>query len=381
MDLQRVYEFPHPLMLEEGERCVSIYMPTHTDSHEWKQDRTRFKNLLGQVENSLSEDMRRDELEAFLKPLYDILENPYFWNYVSLGLGVLLNEKGGIYYILNRKIEEYADVAREFYIKPLIRNFQSYDKYHILGLSRNEFILYEGSRYGVEEVKLPEGTITKKDDLIDEEAMRGKVLNLSSTKMGANFHGHNTKNEGVENVMDTFFRYVDDFVNNTYSKRYQIPLILLTVVENQSFFRKLTKNKYLLESGINKSLSSVTDLKELKEEVWEVIEPLYLEKTKLLVGRFQDASGELRASVDPLEIAHACVDGRVDSLIVEANRLVGGVYDRKARKFIEGDMAKYYIGDLINQLAIMALEQNAKVVVLPKERMPSDTGLAAIFRF
>lgn len=381
MELKRVYEFPHEIMMEEGKRSISIYMPTHSDSGQWKQDKIRFKNLVSQVEVSLLEDMKKDEVDKLVKPLHVIMEDSSFWNSVSLGLAILLNEAGGIYYILNRRLEEYADVANEFYLKPLLRNFQSFDKFHILGLTRNEFRLYEGTRYSIEEVKLPEGTISLKDDLIDEDAMRGKVLNLSSSIAGgANYHGHNTKDEGVVNVMDTFYRYVDEFVNENYSKPYQKPLILMTTVENQGFFRNLTKNRYLMEKGISKNPAAL-NLKELQEEFWKLIEPLYLEKTSLLLDRFHDAQGELAASVDPLEIAHGFLDGRVDTLIVEADRVIGAVYDREADKIVEGDLNKYYIGDLINHMALMALKQNGRVVVLPKEKMPSDTGLAAIYRF
>ncbi len=46
---------------------LSIYMPTHRAGSEIQQDRIRFKNLLGQAEDRLSDyGLRRPEVQEFL---------------------------------------------------------------------------------------------------------------------------------------------------------------------------------------------------------------------------------------------------------------------------------------------------------------------------
>lgn len=385
MKLIRVNEFPHDIMLEDSDFSISIYMPTHRESEDWRQDRIRFKNLITEVGNSLSEDMNKGDIEKLLKPLYDTLDYPYFWNEVADGLAVLLNEKQAIYYLLNRRVEEYAEVSNQFYLKPLIRNFQSYDKYHVLGISKDEFKLYEGSRYSFEEVKLDEDIITNKKDLLEEDR-KGRVINFGSYK-GAydggrvqSMHGHNTRQEGLERDTIKFFRYVDYVINENYSLKDRIPLILMGLSENQGQFRNISKNKNLLNKGIDRSINSI-DIKELHEVVWEVIEPIYLKKTEDLLDEYRSARSDLIASRDPLEIAYGCEMGRVDTLIVEADRVIAQVYDGEAGKLVDGDLKKSDVGDLINQLAIMTFAQGGDVIVLPKERFPEDSGCAAIFRY
>ena len=385
MKLLRVNEFPHDIMSEDSEFYISIYMPTEKESGDWRQDRIRFKNLISEVESSLSENMNKREIEKVLDPLIKISEDPYFWNRLSEGLAILLNDKRAIYYVLNRKVEEYAEVSNEFYIKPLIRNYQSYDKYHVLGLSKDEFKLYEGSRYSFEEVNLDEDIITKKEELLSDDR-KGRVINFASYKgargdgSNVSMHGHNTKQEGLERDTRKFFRYVDYTVYDHYSSIEEIPLILIALSENQGEFRSISKNKFLLDDGIDRSFDSI-DVNDLNNVVWEVIEPIYLNKTEDLLDEYQSAKSEFIASRDPLEIAYGCELGRVDTLIVEADRVIPSVYDTESRKLIEGDLEDSDIGDLINQLAIMTYAQGGEVIVLPKERFPEETGVAAIFRY
>lgn len=385
MKLQKVNEFPHDIMLEDSDYYVSIYMPTHKEPGNWKQDRVRLKNLITETKNSLLEKMNNREVDKILKPLTDILENLYFWNSLSSGLGILLNENQAIYYVLNRDVEEYAEVSKQFYIKPLIRNYQSYDKYHVLALSKDEFKLYEGSRYSFEQVNLGEEVITKKEDLLADEE-KGRVINFGSYKgargdgAGVSIHGHNTKQEAVERDTRKFFRYIDHTINKNYSLGTDTPLILITLPENQGEFRKISKNKNLLERGINRSPDSV-NVEELNKIVWEVIEPIYLKKTEDLLEQYENSKSEFIASRDPLEIAYGCEMGRVDTLIVEADRVIPKVYDKESRKLMEGDLKSPEVGDLINQLAIMTISQGGEVIVLPKERFPEESGVAAIFRY
>jgi hypothetical protein len=47
----------------------------------------------------------------------------------------------------------------------------------------------------------------------------------------------------------------------------------------------------------------------------------------------------------------------------------------------ESDLENPEHDDLLDDLAEIVFRSKGEVVVLPKERMPSDTGAAAIFRF
>jgi Bacterial archaeo-eukaryotic release factor family 6 len=55
---------------------------------------------------------------------------------------------------LQRSAPELAVVAESFHVKPLIRILQSADRYHVLGLNRQQFKLFEGNRDALDEVEL-----------------------------------------------------------------------------------------------------------------------------------------------------------------------------------------------------------------------------------
>ncbi len=47
----------------------------------------------------------------------------------------------------------------------------------------------------------------------------------------------------------------------------------------------------------------------------------------------------------------------------------------------EGNLENPLVGDVLDDLAEMVFKSKGEVVVLPKERMPSATGAAAIYRY
>lgn len=371
--------FPPKILFSDDKPCVSIYMTTHRSSPDNEQDPIRFKNLLKEIEKSLDNYYKTDK-EKFMKPLYDVLNDEAFWKNRTESLVILMNENEGVMYELNREVKELAVVSDEYHIKPLIRNYQSYDKYYALGLSQKNFKLFEGNRYYFQEVNLDEDVITERTELLGDD-VGGKVLNFGTYKgTGTSFHGHNTKNEEISKDIEKFFRYVDEFVMKNYTQVDNLPLILVSVTENQGYFRNISKNPNLLDKGIIKSYESM-DINELTKEVWKVIEPMYLDKTKKLIDRFNNAQAKDLASEDLLQIAHALEEGKVDTLIVEADRVIPGFYNGVNKRIEVGDVKHHVLGDLINQFAKMAMLHKGNVIVLPKDRFPTKTGCAAIYRY
>lgn len=379
MTIKLTNVFPPEILFSENKPCVSIYMTTHRSSPDNEQDPIRFKNLLREIEKSLDTSYKVDK-EKFMEPLYEIWRNETFWKNRLDGLVILMNSNEGIMYELNREVKEMAVVSDEYHIKPLIRNYQSYDKYYALGLSQKNFKLYEGTRYYFQEVDLGDDVITDRTELLGDD-VGGRVLNFGTyTGTGTSFHGHNTKNEELTKDIEKFFRYVDDFVMKNYTKVKNKPLILVSVTENQGYFRNISKNPNLLDKGVIKSYDSI-DVNELTKEVWNVIEPIYLDKTKNLIDRFNNAQSKDLASGDLLQIARALDEGKVDTLIVEADRVISGFYNDVNKRIEAGDIEHHVLGDLINQFAKMCMQHKGNVVVLPKDKFPTETGCAAIYRY
>jgi hypothetical protein len=86
-------------------------------------------------------------------------------------------------------------------------------------------------------------------------------------------------------------------------------------------------------------------------------------------------------SADLSDVARAAVAGRVATLLVEADRVIPGRIDPVTGSIDSGDLADPDVNDKLNDLAEIVLRMKGDVVVVPAERMPTKTGLAATYRY
>lgn len=375
-------EFPHEIILNPKKGpLISIYQPTERNSLNNKQDLIRFKNALKKIENYFKKNYSDEEVEKRMKPLVDLHEDRTFWNSVYDGLAVLSDGEETVVYKLNRSVEELAVVSDSFYIKPLIRNFQSADRYHLLAISRDEFVLYEGNRYGFEKVDLGEDTPTTSEEVLGKEFTEPHLTAASYGGVGgaAMYHGHGGKKDEIDIDIERFFKYIDKFILDNYSEHDRIPLILGGLEENQGEFRKISNNQYLMNNGINKDLDALSR-EELKEYIWKILEPVYIEKNKELVERFETARANDLGSDDLIQVAKASIENKIDTVLIEADRKIDGKLDKETGKVNDDNLGEEF-SDILNEIAGITLKYKGRVVVIPKERMPSTTGIAAIYRF
>jgi hypothetical protein len=85
-------------------------------------------------------------------------------------------------------------------------------------------------------------------------------------------------------------------------------------------------------------------------------------------------------SDDLAEVARPATAGRVGTLLMEAAREVPGRVDWATAQVKPGDIARPEIDDALDGLAEAVLRTKGEVVVVPAERMPSATWLAAAYR-
>ena len=373
--------FSNDIMYEEEAPLISLYQPTHRKRPDNKQDIIRFKNLVQRIENSLKQKYPKREIPELLKPFKHLAEDKLFWNNTTDGLAILANRNRCVVYKLERPVEELSVVANSWHIKPLIRAFQSAEKFHILGLNRKEFALYEGNRYGFREVEIDSDIPRTIDEVLGDEYSEPYLSVGTYAGTGkAMFHGHGGKQSEISKDTEKYFRYVDRFILDNYSNPTRIPLILVSLDTHQGLFRNITKNPYLIDEGVRVNYETLS-IEDLRDAAWKVIESYYLEKTRRLVDRFNLQRSKFLGSDILGEVARSVFEGRVDTLIIEADRIEPGRINRGTGRIEEGDLEDPEINDVLNDLAKMVYRGKGEVVILPRERMPSETGVAAIYRY
>lgn len=137
----------------------------------------------------------------------------------------------------------------------------------------------------------------------------------------------------------------------------------------------------LLEDGIKINPTSISNDK-LAEMAWEIMEPEYLRKQEELVGRYHQAKANGLGSENLKEVAVALVEGRVDTLIIEADRIIASRITNLVTGNVQNkDLNNPRVDDLLDDMSELALKMGGHVTVLPSEQMPTETGMAAIYRY
>lgn len=380
MNYEIVKNFPHEMIFSQGTPCISLYQPTHRHSPGNKQDPIVFKNLIREIENSLGLTYAKNDIATIMKPFYQLEAEKMFWNHTLDGLAILATADKCIVYRLNKTVREQVAVSDSFNLKPLIKIFQSMGKYQLLGLSRSEFSLYEGDMDGLVEIEMDSETPQTIEQVLGGQ-FTDPFLTFGSHGDGGTimYHGHGGKKDEIDKDAEKFFRYVDGFVAENYSKPSRLPLILVAVTEHHGVFEKISNNPFLMEEGIKGSYRSLT-LEQMIEKAGELLKPIFLEKTQNLVKSFEQAKANGQGSADLAEISKAAFENRVETIMIEALRVMPGRINPMTGAIESGGMNNP-TDDILDDLTEMVLKKKGEVLVLPKELMPGDSGVAAIYRY
>jgi hypothetical protein len=373
------------LLAMEGAPCLSLYMPTNRHHPDNQQDPIRFKNLLKELEQSLLQKYSSEETKSLLTPLKKLIDNPEFWNHNLDGLAVFSAPNLMEIVKLPISAEALAIVADSFHTKPLRKYLQSTDRYHLLGLSRHKFTLFEGNRHSLNEIDLSDDIPKTIEEALGEESTDEHITVASyggsAGESNAMHHGHGGKKDQVDLDAERFFRIVAKAVEENYSKPQGLPLILAALPEHHHLFQKVNNNGSLLPDGVQVNPSSVSREK-LVELAWKVMEPAYLANLKNQSEQFIQAKASGNGTDDYKELAVAAVEGRIATLLVEADRIIAvRITNLVTGNTQKKDMDNPRVDDLLDDMGELVIKMGGKVVVMPPDKMPTDTGLAGIYRY
>jgi hypothetical protein len=362
--------------------CISLYQPTHRANPDSLQDPIRYKNLVRDAERSLREKYSGREVRPLLERFQELADDRHFWTHQRDGLAVLGSAGTFEVFQFQRPVPELAVVADSFHVKPLLRIVQSADRFQVLGLNRQAIRLFEGNRDVLDEIE-PSPAIQQAISGVLEADLKEphvEVWTHSSGSSGEGVrHGSGSRADEVDSTTDRFFRAADRAVLEHYSRPSGQPLLLAALPEHHAHFRRISRNPFLLADGIEIHPDDLP-IEALRERAWRAIEPHYLARLAGLVDMFGAARSRELGSADLAQVAKGAASGRVATLLIEAERHVPGRLDPATGAIEFDDLANPEVDDLLDDLAEAVLRTGGEVVVVPAERMPTATGLAATFR-
>lgn len=380
----------HRLLTESATPCLSLYQPTHRTFPEREQDPIRFKALTRQLEALLRErkGMTEAMVDELLQPLRALVQDLEFWNHTQDGLAAFSTPGYFQVFHLQRRVPELAVVNDRPSIRPLVRIVQSADRYQILCLTLERVRLFEGNRDGIHAVTLaaevPATLEAALGSQLTEKGQSGLPQGYGrASERAGSMHaesGGSGKQDEIDSDRERFFRLVDKGILECHSRLSEMPLLLAALPENQALFRAVSHNPWLQVEGIPLDPGLLSE-QQLREKSWAVMQPRYLKRLEALVGQYLALASRGQSSDQLNLIAQATREGRVGTLLVEADRKIIGHADQSAGQALEVDGEQSNCADLLEELASWTIQQGGEVVVVPQERMPTRSGAAAIYRY
>lgn len=376
-------DFKTVLLADHKAPCLSLFQPTHRSFPDRQQDPIRFGNLVKALELSLGRQHGAKEIASLMQPFHALADDSQFWNHTLDGLAIFATADLFKVYTLQRTVKELAIVADSFHTKPLIRILQSADRYHVLGLNRQGATLFEGNRYALDPVEPGDGfpqTSAEVVDAGDGEPERTKRAHGPAGAGQTTRHGTDIRQDARDNDTERYFRAVDEAVLQTYSRPSGMPLLLAALPEHHHLFREITRNPSLMPESIDVNPAAISN-DDLRERAWALLLPVYLERLNGFIDQYGAAKSEGRSSADLSDIGKAAAAGRLATVLIEADRVIPGRFDPATGAIEFASLEEPSVDDLLDDLSEHALKTGGEVVIVPAEQMPTDTGIAAIYRF
>jgi len=382
-DLQELVE-------KDGKWHISLYMPTHRAGRDQQQGPIRMKNLMNEAEKKLMEfGVRRPEVDEMMRPAEELLLDRDFWQHQGDGLAAFLADDGfSKFHRLPGHFDELAVVSNSFYVKPLLPLLNENKDFYVLALSVNKVKLFRGSRDSFQEVELKDMPTSMEEALQIEDLQKnlGFHTDTQNTVGGtggerpAIFYG-----QGVDdNKKDDIQRYFQ-IVNDGLARQFQdtsVPMVIAGVDYLHPLFRNTSSYRNLLDEGIIGNPDR-QDGKELHDQAWKIVEPLFQKNQQEALDRFAELHGQQRglASSDLEPVVRAAVGGRVETLIVPLGIQRWGRYDPETDSVRVDSEPTPWNDDLLNFAAAQTLLNAGNVYAVPQEQLPPQTEIAAIYRY
>lgn len=377
-----------------GGPLVSIYVPikrTECEGRRDEWDRTEFKDLCEEAYRTLEQTHEPKEFQGIKQKLDYLLshEDLPLWIDGSKGLAFLVTDQDAFVINMNTAPKPSVVVGPQFCLKPLLRDAMFEMSYKLLLLNTDFFALLDGDYNGVHYLELPQNVKDHFAETYPEFDGETTALDYYSLEDHESpYRDHKSRKEVTQDEAEKFFHYVNKAMTDTLVHDCPDPVILVTVPEHEHLFRKICTFKTLMPECIRKDARTLSGT-DLRDAAVALIEAHRAEGLSHLNEEYGYKASQGQASDDICAISEALVERKVDVLMLEAGKGIPGTFDTTsgtvtfngAKDPADDEQLDPSSPDIANAFAQAALMQDAKVIVLPTDQMPTKTGIAATYRF
>lgn len=366
--------------------CISIYMPTHRSGEQTLkgEDSIKLKNMVKEVKGKLEQrGMHGDDLKEFIKPLQDLISDNAFWRYQSEGLVLFLSHDFFRKFHIPVCFDELNYVSSEFYLKPLLPLFNDDSLFYLLTLKKDEVRFYEGHKYDMTELNIEELIPSRIEERVGYDYDQRQLQFRTQYGRGSagSFHGHGEGETRDKNELLLFFQAIDKGIMSKLHDNQEHPLILCCIDYYYPIYKEASTYKNLYPVYISNNPADLGP-DSLHQKARELLKPYVNQKLHLKKDKLAEGLAKGKASSEIREIIQAAVQGRIDSIFIDKNAEIFGIYNPSTDEVQVQDKPELPGVSLTNLAAKKVFEQGGTVYLLDKEELPDDSSLInALFRY
>lgn len=368
-----------------GTPSVSLYMETHPagfDKNEQK-DVIAFKSLLQQITSELKNkgtDML--SIDRLLQPGYELLRNDKFWLQVSKGLAVFIAEGKFNYIKLPIAPKNELLINASFYLSPLIPMVTARDYFYLLVLSKKQAKLFRADQFGMVHISIPE-IPNGIDDVVHFEEKDDQKLFRTDTHgagHGVNFHGIGSGKPDEKQNIAMYLDEVDETLWKAVLSKENAPLLLAGVEYLIPIFKSVSQYNCIWNDSLTGNLEH-EDMQSLYQQALKKMEPFFLQRNDKALAMYGNQSATALTSSIPADVIPAAYYSRVWHLFVQKDEHIWGTFDQMKNELVIHETKEEGDECLLDKAVIRTLLNGGEVHILPKDRMPGQSTIAALMRF
>lgn len=363
--------------------CISFYMSTHASGVEVNErmDATTFKNMLQQITTQLKQkDMNQLEIEKMLKPGYELLRVEDFWYDMKEGLAVFIADGYFKYMKMPFKPKDEILINTSFYLTPLLPLMANADYFYLLVLSKKQAKLYRADAFGMSHIRIDELPNGINDVVHVEEKDDQKHFQTGSRAPGeTNIHTWSSAPDVKENIA-MYFDEVDETLCNSVLNQENVPLLLAGVDYLIPIYKSVAKYKPIWEDSLTGNFERA-EYRSLYLQARQKMERYFDERHAKALEAYWNQSATALTTSAPADVIPAAHYKQVWHLFVQKDEHIWGRFDEMNNKLTIHDKQEEGDECLIDRAVIKTILNAGEVHILPKDRMPDKSQIAALMRY
>ena len=367
--------------------ALTLYIPTHRHAApmHMQEDQTRYKNLVSQGLDLLSEVADDATVSSIQKQLEAKLNDADFWHDMTETLAVFASKKKVQMFQLPVEVDERVHVGPSYDLAPLLVLRDMNQPFYVLALAMHQPKLFQGDMYDLKRVRIDLPESVEKALNIDEMFANSNTVRGHEGSGGLSQaigpHGQGDSSEAGREERMKFFRIIDQKIRSYKKFDQNAPFIIAATDTEAGDFMAHSEIKNIVDDFIhgNHLKDSVP---ELHQKAYDILRGSVLGKqTEDLIERYNELIGSRRSSSNQDDIEEAARSGRIDTLMVRmfdmTNDSVSDAKDESLRIRYDDDYDKTGLLELIKSV----VAHGGRIIGLDASTMPEGSPVAALYRY